>query len=114
MHFRRPRPTYFRPHRLEAATSRLEDLAQHNGGQVAQPATTNEALPTPPSDVPKGPAVEGVAEDPRTVKLFDEQVVKGKLEPWVQLSHTLGGPVDEQVVGHDICGVVLAHGLRLG
>ncbi|KZS98991.1 hypothetical protein SISNIDRAFT_403150 [Sistotremastrum niveocremeum HHB9708] len=79
--------------RLEAATSRLEDLAQHGSGQVQQPTTTTEAPPVPSSDASKGPVA---VEDPRSVKLYDENVVNGKLVPWVQLSHTLGGPVDEQ------------------
>ena len=85
--------------RLEAATSRLEDIA------LAQQGGVGPSTQLPPSEGQFSKGIEGgntteksaPPEEPHSIRVFDEKVVKGKIEPWVQLSHTLGGPIDEQV-----------------
>ncbi|KAI0811162.1 cyclase-associated protein [Irpex lacteus] len=82
--------------RLEAATSRLEDLAalgqntvpQASGGTTIISAQSSEPTPVPPPPPPPpAPAAAAVpAELPRSVVVFDEQVIEGKLKPWVQLT----------------------------
>lgn len=83
-------------YRLEAATSRLEDLAalgqnavpQASGGTTIISAQSSEPTPVPPPPPPPPPpaAAEVPAELPRSVVVFDEQVIEGKLKPWVQLT----------------------------
>ncbi|QRW27563.1 adenylyl cyclase-associated protein 1 [Rhizoctonia solani] len=71
--------------RLEAATSRLEDM--HS------PKTRLLIAPAPPA-----PPVE----DSQSVKAFDELVITGKLEPFLKVAGEIGGPVKEQsdIVGN--------------
>ncbi|KAI0691175.1 cyclase-associated protein [Cytidiella melzeri] len=77
--------------RLEAATSRLEDLAalgQTNAPQVSGATMispqSNEPTPVPPPPPP--PSTAAPAELPRSLIVFDEQVVTGKLKPFVKLT----------------------------
>lgn len=79
--------------RLEAATSRLEDLAIAGaGGQTTGPATSalSSGTPAPPPPPPPPPHIE--EETPRSVQAFDE-TVKAKLESFVQLTKSLAPPV---------------------
>lgn len=87
--------------RLEAATSRLEDMASaavdtpKTNGTVA-PSTAAAsvapaAAPTPPA--PAKPIPEPV---PESVEEFDA-FLGGTLKKFVNLSDELGGPVSEQV-----------------
>jgi len=89
--------------RLEAATSRLEDIAsatvdapssttQSNANGAPKSAPTGPLPPPPPPVAPKA-----VAEPiPTTVEEFDT-FLSGALKKYVVLSDGLGGPIAEQV-----------------
>ncbi|EGO20989.1 hypothetical protein SERLADRAFT_452131 [Serpula lacrymans var. lacrymans S7.9] len=84
--------------RLEAVTSRLEDIAQEEGaihgrqpspessrnGDSSASAVAPPAPPAPPPPPPP-PPVEAV-EIPRSVAAYDEIVLEGKLKPFVELT----------------------------
>ncbi|KDN42162.1 hypothetical protein RSAG8_07020, partial [Rhizoctonia solani AG-8 WAC10335] len=88
--------------RLEAATSRLEDIA------LAQGSATNvkQALDAPSSHPPPAPRAPpptsaptpaaAPVEDSQSVKVFDELIMAGKLEPFLKIAGEIGGPVKEQ------------------
>lgn len=90
-------------HRLEAATSRLEDMAASAidlpklNGAAPTPAPTGP-LPDPPTvsraaaETPK-PIQEAL---PESVEDFDT-FINGTVKKFVNLSDQLGGPVAEQV-----------------
>ncbi len=93
--------------RLEATTSRLEDLAslattylppsaQGAVSAITSPASANaEPTPVPP---PGAAAQAAPAETPRSVVAFDEQVIEGKLKPFVELTKSFASQsVIEQV-----------------
>lgn len=78
--------------RLEAATSRLEDLANlpspgyAAGLQTsAVPSASSEPTPVPPPHAAAAPPAP-VVEVPRHVQAFDELVIEGKLKPFVDLT----------------------------
>ncbi|SPO19895.1 probable adenylyl-cyclase-associated protein CAP [Ustilago trichophora] len=87
--------------RLEAATSRLEDIALHQTSGSSQrdlqpAAATSAAGSAPPPPPPPPPAaVEEPKEDPPAVKAFDEQLDEA-LDEFKQLSAKIGGIVHEQ------------------
>ena len=78
--------------RLEAATSRLEDLAAFGGAPAqaqAQPSSsyavdTSKPTPVPPPAAP--PAPEASKEIPPSVVAFDERIIEGKLKAFVDLT----------------------------
>ena len=86
--------------RLEAATSRLEDIASST---VEQPKT-NGASPAPasaPTTTSTPPAPPPVAKSipeplPDSIEDFDS-FIRGTVRKYVNLSDELGGPVAEQV-----------------
>lgn len=91
--------------RLEAATSRLEDMAASTvelpkiNGIAPTPAPTGP-LPTPPApraivEAPK-PVVEAL---PESVEDFDT-FIHGPVKKYVNLSDEIGGPLAEQVGRH--------------
>ncbi|CAE6404544.1 unnamed protein product [Rhizoctonia solani] len=94
--------------RLEAATSRLEDiaLAQNSAGGVRQAldAPSSHAPSAargsahPSAHVPPAPPVE----DSQSVKAYDQMIIAGKLEPFLKIAGDIGGPVNEQseIVGN--------------
>ena len=87
--------------RLEAATSRLEDMASAtietpkiNGAGVHSVGSTGPLPPTPAAaPAPPPPVVEPI---PESVEDF-ETFLAGPLKRFVNLSDELGGPVAEQV-----------------
>ncbi|GLB35392.1 putative cyclase-associated protein [Lyophyllum shimeji] len=99
--------------RLEAATARIEDVANFHernaerkesaDGSVSYPSTPAAAAPTapppppppPPPPVPPAP----VAEDPKSVTAFDEAVIEGKVKPFVELTKSFASPVVIEIVG---------------
>ena len=95
--------------RLEATTSRLEDLAslattylppsaQGAASAITSPASANAEQPTPVPPPPPPPAAAAPAQDPRSVVAFDEQIIDGKLKPFVELTKSFASPsVIEQV-----------------
>jgi adenylyl cyclase-associated protein len=70
--------------RLEAATSRLEDIALHNAAVENQPQQSALAESERPDELP------------RSIRAYDEAFINARVKPWVDLSHQLGGPIDEQ------------------
>jgi adenylyl cyclase-associated protein len=91
-------------HRLEAATSRLEDMAASTielpkiNGVPPAPAPTGPLPPPPapraPAEAPK-PLVEAL---PESVEDFDA-FISGPVKKFVNLSDEIGGPVSQQVWG---------------
>ena len=89
-------------HRLEAATSRLEDLAAL-GSNAAQPqvstsvhAQSAEPTPVPPPPPPPPPAP--VVEDPPSFVAYNEAIIDGKLKPFLELTRSFASEsVIEQV-----------------
>ncbi|SNX81560.1 probable adenylyl-cyclase-associated protein CAP [Melanopsichium pennsylvanicum] len=86
--------------RLEAATSRLEDIALHQTSGSSQrdlaPSTpTSAAGSAPPPPPPPPPASEPTKDDPPAVKAFDEHLNEA-LDEFKQLSAKIGGVVQEQ------------------
>ncbi|GAC95666.1 adenylate cyclase binding protein [Pseudozyma hubeiensis SY62] len=90
--------------RLEAATSRLEDIALHqsSGSSVsssqrelpsAASAPTAGSVPPPPPPPPA--AAEPPKDDPPAVKAYDQEVGEA-LDEFKQLSAKIGGVVQEQ------------------
>ncbi|KAJ7109225.1 cyclase-associated protein [Mycena epipterygia] len=86
--------------RLEAATSRIEDLAiaQSQGApQATAPKddsrSTSHAAPPPPPPPPPppAPAAPAAPEVPQSVIAFDELVIEGKLKPFLQLTRSFAG-----------------------
>jgi adenylyl cyclase-associated protein len=85
-------------HRLEAATSRLEDMAsssteppQTNGSAI--PPVVSAAPPPKAPIIPEAPLLEPL---PESVEDFDN-FLSGPLKRFVNLSDEIGGPVAEQV-----------------
>jgi len=97
-------------HRLEAATSRLEDMAASAidlpklNGAAPTPAPTGP-LPAPPTASRAAPEVKPVPEAlPESVEDFDT-FISGTVKKFVNLSDELGGAVAEQVC--KTCGIML-------
>ena len=87
--------------RLEAATSRLEDMAS----ATVEPPKTNGAAPPPATPLPPVPVAAAAPPEPpkplpedlpESVEEFDG-FLTGPLKKFVNLSDELGGPVAEQV-----------------
>ncbi|CAG8958475.1 hypothetical protein HYFRA_00009789 [Hymenoscyphus fraxineus] len=90
--------------RLEAATSRLEDIAsstiaepQGVNGAAPSPAPTGPLPPPPVAGAP--PASKSVQEDiPEFVEDFD-LFLQGPVKKFVALSDAIGGPISDQAAG---------------
>ncbi|KAF7322852.1 C-CAP/cofactor C-like domain-containing protein [Mycena chlorophos] len=88
---------------LEAATSRIEDLAMAGGlsgsssSRQDSPATPAAAPPAPPPPPPP-PVVPAAPETPKTVIAFDDEVLDTKLKPFVDLTKSLGSPSVIEIV----------------
>jgi hypothetical protein len=86
--------------RLEAATSRLEDMAS----TAVESPKTNGAAPPPTAPLPPAPVPAAAAAPPKSVpdplpesvEEFDD-FINSSLKKFVNLSDELGGPVAEQV-----------------
>src|SRR5579859_7790175 len=95
--------------RLEATTSRLEDvsgawekyLSSGTGAAPADPGSVNATSPSAPTTVPpshSAPAAAPPAEVPQSVVAFDQLVIEEKVQPLVTLTKSLAiPPVIEQV-----------------
>ncbi|TDL27574.1 hypothetical protein BD410DRAFT_740753 [Rickenella mellea] len=94
--------------RLEAATSRLEDLTIAQGNTLPNRGDSTDDLgpsygapPAPPAPAPPPPAAvpaPAMAEVPQSVIAFDENVINGSLKKFVTLTNSFAGPpVVEQV-----------------
>jgi adenylyl cyclase-associated protein len=86
---------------LEAVTARLEDLIEHAGVGASQLSTSTSTIagavsPSPFS--PPAPAKVQVIEDPASVTAYNEQILKGKVQPFVKLTEKFAAAsVVEQV-----------------
>jgi adenylyl cyclase-associated protein len=69
-------------------TSRLEDLYEHSDKGVPQPSNTSTPAPTAIAAAvpPPAPAQVQVTEDLPSVVAYDEQILKGKVQPFVKLT----------------------------
>ncbi|KAJ7632469.1 adenylate cyclase associated N terminal-domain-containing protein [Roridomyces roridus] len=94
--------------RLEAATSRIEDLAMAGSSGQAASAPKNEpsasyaaplAAPPPPPPPPPPPAAPAAPEIPKSVVAFDEMVIDGKLKPFIELTRSFASPTVVEIVG---------------
>ncbi|KAI0350239.1 hypothetical protein OH77DRAFT_1431240 [Trametes cingulata] len=101
--------------RLEATTSRLEDLASLATSYLPPPAQGTAAaaanasvnaeptpVPPPPPPPPARAAIAGPVgsiELPRSVVAFDEQIVDGKLKPFVELTKSFASSSVIELVG---------------
>jgi adenylyl cyclase-associated protein len=103
--------------RLEAATSRLEDMAS----ATVETQKTNGAAPPPTAPLPPAPVAAAVREPPKpppealpeSVEEFDS-FINGPLKKFVNLSDELGGPVAEQVgIVADVLEATEADRIRL-
>lgn len=97
-------------HRLEAVASRIEDVAdiqEQRAGIVNPNAASSQAssqvssqatpAPVPPPPPPPPPAVE----DPKAFTVYDETIIKGKLDPFTELTESLDcEKLKEQVEWH--------------
>ncbi|KAJ6547406.1 cyclase-associated protein [Mycena capillaripes] len=87
--------------RLEAATSRIEDLAIAQSQQTAPKAdslSTSHAAPPPPPPPPPPPAAPAALELPQSVIAFDELVIDGKLKPFLELTRSFAGQSVVEIV----------------
>lgn len=90
--------------RLEAATSRLEDLAiagnaPPKGDDASRaPAVSSSSAPSAPPPPPPPPAMS--TEVPRNVEAFDEIVIDGKLKPFTDLTKSFASPLVIEQVSH--------------
>lgn len=87
--------------RLEAATSRLEDIAEAQAAGKAPPSTASTATAAPPAPASVASAATNhaapppPAEDPPVIQAYDEQV-KPLVEAFVKLSGELSPVLKEQ------------------
>jgi hypothetical protein len=91
--------------RLEAATSRLEDIASSTASLDAPPAsaTSNGSTSAPSTAIPPAPSAQSLtptpssaASLPRSVEEFDA-LVNNDVKGYINLSQELGGSIAEQV-----------------
>lgn len=91
--------------RLEAATSRLEDIAVAQGSAIptlradnlSSSSSISNVAPPPP---PPPPTHAIVAETPRSVQAFDENIIDGKLKAFVDLTKSFASPLVVEQVGY--------------
>ncbi|KAJ7470604.1 adenylate cyclase associated C terminal-domain-containing protein [Mycena latifolia] len=90
---------------LEAATSRIEDIAIASSLAAPQSAAHKDdshsasyAAPPPPPPPPLPPAAPAALEVPQSVTAFDELVIDGKLKPFLQLTRSFAGQSVVEIV----------------
>ncbi|KAL5511525.1 SRV2 [Sanghuangporus vaninii] len=95
--------------RLEAATSRLEDLAvaQASGtapkfaeGSVDKGAPDASGAAAPPPPPPPPPLPAAMTEIPRSVEAFDGNIINGRLKAFVELTKSFASPLVIEQVGY--------------
>ncbi|RXW20983.1 hypothetical protein EST38_g4871 [Candolleomyces aberdarensis] len=93
--------------RLEAATSRIEDIVSTQGSLAPQGAVPGpkqspgeSSVPPPPPPPPPPPAPAALTQEtPATVIAFDEQIIEGKIKPFVKVSNELGSASVTELAG---------------
>lgn len=93
--------------RLEAITSRLEDvedsrsaghLKRQSTSTVTSAAVAETPSASPPPPPPPPPAIEVQSAVPRAVTAYDEIVIEGKLKPFLEINKAIAPPpLNEQV-----------------
>jgi adenylyl cyclase-associated protein len=91
---------------LEAATSRIEDLAMAQGQNApkddSRPTTYAAPAPAPPPPPPPpppaAPAAPAAPEVPRSVIAFDELIIDAKLKPFLELTRSFAGQSVVEIV----------------
>ncbi|KAI0259950.1 adenylate cyclase associated N terminal-domain-containing protein [Gloeopeniophorella convolvens] len=85
--------------RLEAVTSRLEDLFEHSpqGSLLvpdagAPPSAVGTPAAPPAPLPPPAPVQVQVIDDPPSVVAFDERILQGKIQPFVKLTEAFAAP----------------------
>ncbi|KAH8117508.1 adenylate cyclase associated N terminal-domain-containing protein [Phellopilus nigrolimitatus] len=95
--------------RLEAATSRLEDLTvtqasntapKRDDGSADKGSTNSFSAPPAPPPPPPPPPAPTMAKIPRSVEVFDENIIDGKLKAFVNLTKSFASPVVIEQVGY--------------
>ncbi|KAL5490425.1 SRV2 [Sanghuangporus weigelae] len=95
--------------RLEAATSRLEDLAvaQASGtapkfaeGSVDKGISDASGAAAPPPPPPPPPLPAAMTGIPRSVEAFDENIINGRLKAFVELTKSFASPLVIEQVGY--------------
>lgn len=83
--------------RLEAATSRLEDIASTSAGFDANPPNGASAPPAAAAGAATtaSPPVKAAESLPASVEAFDA-IINTDLKPWLELSSKLGNVIDGQ------------------
>jgi len=89
-----------RANRLEAATSRLEDMAMslddpNDPKSTGTPTAASPAVPEPPKPAPPPPAAPAAAPIPPQIQDFDA-LINGDVQNFVNLGQKIGGLVAEQ------------------
>ncbi len=87
---------------MEAVTSRLEDLFdEQTGNGASQPLNVSRTIAasvSPSLLLLAAPVQAQVIEDPPSVTAYDEQILKGKVQPFVRLTEKLAiASIVEQV-----------------
>ncbi|EEB95349.1 hypothetical protein MPER_05693, partial [Moniliophthora perniciosa FA553] len=87
--------------RLEAATSRLEDLAASNLPTSIRAEETKDikeapnpgsyVAPVAPPPPPSAPSTS-MEQAPKSVVAYDKNVIEGKLKPFLELTRSFAGP----------------------
>jgi hypothetical protein len=90
--------------RLEAATSRLEDMAMsledpNVSKSIGSSSAAAPATPEPPKPAPPPPAPPAAPQVPPQIQDFDA-LIKGDVQNFVNLGEKIGGLVAEQVRSH--------------
>ncbi|KAK1232264.1 suppressor of rasval19 [Marasmius sp. AFHP31] len=92
--------------RLEAATSRLEDLAASNSqgdGSKDTPSSYAPPVSSPPPPPPPPPASAPTStpamQVPKSITVYDEVVVDGKLKPFLELTRSFAGASVVEIIG---------------
>jgi hypothetical protein len=88
-------------YRLEAATSRLEDMAMslddpNASKSIGSPSVAAPATPEPPKPAPPPPAPPAAPQVPPQIQDFDA-LIEGDVQNFVNLGEKVGGLVAEQV-----------------
>ena len=86
---------------MEAVTARLEDLIEHAGVGASQLSTSTSTIAgtvSPSLLPPPAPVRVQVIDDPASVTAYNEQILKGKVQPFVKLTEKFAvASVVEQV-----------------
>lgn len=84
---------------------RLEDIAVAQGAPVAVLDGSDDEFTSGPRGAPRVPPAPASApppEDPMILTAYDENIIQGKLKPFLEITEALGVPIVSQIV-RQIC-----------